>query len=388
MNVLTAEVFDQLYSKIEAHAAKYPVPNFFCAAKEAPERRVVLYGAGGNCQFALYVCSPFSAMKISCICDSKLRGRYIYEHPDGGTSEYAIISPEQLIEGYRDALVCITTWKYEEEIRRFLMEQGFPAEQIFYLRSPWIMPPAVFREAYMDDYRRAYALFPDTRSKQKIIDRVRYHLLGEACPPDSLHKDGYFAYPGIRLEDKEVYVDGGAYIGDTAKEFIQAMNTAGKRGYKVYSFEPDSHNQEIARKTLAAYSGVELVPMGLWSRPATLMFRSDLDSNHIGSNFTSDPNQGSVSMLPVTSLDAFFKDKPENEWPTIIKTDIEGSEKEALLGAAEVIRRKKPRLMISAYHKPEDIYELPKTILSIRDDYQIRLWQIGESYWDMVLYAV
>lgn len=60
---------------------------------------------------------------------------------------------------------------------------------------------------------------------------------------------------------------------------------------------------------------------------------------------------------------------------------------EAILGAAEIIRKVKPKLITSAYHKPEDIYNLPKIIIKIRGDYQFSLWKIGESFDDMVLYA-
>ncbi len=76
------------------------------------------------------------------------------------------------------------------------------------------------------------------------------------------------------------------------------------------------------------------------------------------------------------------------EWPTLIKMDIEGAEKEALLGAEKIIKEKKPKLIICAYHKPEDIYELPRTIMEMRNDYKFTLWQIGESFWDIILYAV
>ena len=87
-------------------------------------------------------------------------------------------------------------------------------------------------------------------------------------------------------------------------------------------------------------------------------------------------------------MDLFFADKPQEQWPTIIKMDIEGEEKEALLGAEQIIRTQKPQMIICAYHKPEDIYELLQTILKIRDDYKISFWQIGRSFWDIILYAV
>lgn len=130
-----------------------------------------------------------------------------------------------------------------------------------------------------------------------------------------------------------------------------------------------------------------MVPYGLWSRKTELKFTSIQGGDYIGSQIEQNENTSST-VVPVTSLDLFFSDKPQDEWPTIIKMDIEGAEKEALVGAANIIKAKKPQLIICAYHKPEDIYELPQTILKIRGDYQFTLWQIGESFWDMILYAV
>ena len=56
-----------------------------------------------------------------------------------------------------------------------------------------------------------------------------------------------------------------------------------------------------------------------------------------------------------------------------IKMDIEGSEVPALLGARETIRRDKPRLAISAYHKDDDLLVLPRLIKDLRPDYRIYL---------------
>lgn len=389
--------FDQIYSEMAEQTGKRAALNFFEAHKKDPDRPVALYGAGGNCQFALFVFSVFGGIRVSCICDSARCGdQYTYENASSGEigETYPVISPDQLLHEHRDAFVCITTWKYEEEIRASLIRAGFPAEQIFYLRDPWIISPTDFRKKYLDGYRWAYEFFPDECSRQKVVNRMRMFLWGDACPADSLFQDGYLGFPGICLTDGEVYIDAGAYVGDTAEEFISNMKAAGKRFSHIYSFEPDPRNIELAEKRLAAYDRVDFVPKGLWSRPGVLRFKSRDGGDHIGSGFEaplagSDWASGENELrVPVTSLDTFFKDRPETEWPTLIKMDIEGSEREALLGAADVIRRKKPRLMICAYHKPEDIYDLPQTILKIREDYRLTLWQIGESYWDLILYAV
>jgi hypothetical protein len=125
---------------------------------------------------------------------------------------------------------------------------------------------------------------------------------------------------------------------------------------------------------------------GLWSAETELVFAQNT-ADRTGSSFVIGPDGGDCR-VPVTSLDAYFGNMPETEWPTFIKMDIEGAEKEALLGSAEIIKRMKPKLAICAYHKSEDIYELPRTILGLRDDYRFILRQHIPGYWDTVLYAV
>jgi hypothetical protein len=51
--------------------------------------------------------------------------------------------------------------------------------------------------------------------------------------------------------------------------------------------------------------------------------------------------------------------------------DIEGAEVKALKGAAETLKRFKPRLSIAAYHEPEHPVEIPKIVRSARGDYQM-----------------
>ncbi|MCM1171688.1 MAG: FkbM family methyltransferase [Clostridium sp.] len=77
---------------------------------------------------------------------------------------------------------------------------------------------------------------------------------------------------------------------------------------------------------------------------------------------------------------------------TCIKMDIEGAEKDALYGAKNHIINEKPKLLISAYHVPEDMFDIPKLIADMRDDYVLYLRFNGEPglIWscDYVLYAL
>jgi hypothetical protein len=170
---------------------------------------------------------------VTCVCDSTATGSYEYKNVS-----YKIISPLQLIKDYQEAFVLITTWKYEREIKEHLLGLGFPRNQIYFLRYHKTLSLDLFRDKYFDGYDWAYNFFTDTTSKQRILDRIKLLLWGIPVPPDSLYKDGYFAFPYIELTDNEVYIDGGAFTGDTAEEFINAVCA-----YRhIYSFEPDPKN--------------------------------------------------------------------------------------------------------------------------------------------------
>ena len=73
---------------------------------------------------------------------------------------------------------------------------------------------------------------------------------------------------------------------------------------------------------------------------------------------------------------------------TFIKMDIEGAELEALKGSREIIQRYRPRLAISAYHKKEDLVELPLYIKELVPEYKLYIRHYSNAGVETVLYAV
>jgi FkbM family methyltransferase len=55
----------------------------------------------------------------------------------------------------------------------------------------------------------------------------------------------------------------------------------------------------------------------------------------------------------------------------LIKMDIEGAEPHALNGASESIRRFRPQLAISIYHRPEHFLEIPLQVAALTEDYDL-----------------
>lgn len=73
---------------------------------------------------------------------------------------------------------------------------------------------------------------------------------------------------------------------------------------------------------------------------------------------------------------------------SFIKMDIEGAEYKAIKGAEQIIKRCRPKLAVSIYHKAEDIWELSEMILRICPDYRLYLRHYSIAQAETVLYAI
>lgn len=71
-----------------------------------------------------------------------------------------------------------------------------------------------------------------------------------------------------------------------------------------------------------------------------------------------------------------------------IKMDIEGAESEALRGASAIIGNCKPRLAIVAYHKEDDLWEIPSLIKKLNPEYKVYFEHHLPIYWESCFYAV
>lgn len=340
------------------------------------DRPLILYGCGQICKAIIFLCEQKN-IRIASLCDSNKTGRY----EDTG---YNIISPESVKEIYPDAIIMITSKRFENDIYKQLRQLGFDNSQIYPFPLPhtYVMHPMLFKSSHLEGFEYAYDFFKGKVSREIILDRMRMHLLGTMLKRTSTAPT-YFEPGIISLSQNEVFVDGGCYKGETVEAFIKQIESRNVDGYyHVYSFEPDPETCETAIRNLKKYECVDVIGKGLWSSETVLKFNA---GGSAGSSFIFGAPSISV---PVTSLDEFFDGKPDKELPTFIKMDIEGAEKEALIGAKNIIKKKHPKLAICVYHKPEDIYELPKLIYDINPEYQFSLQQYSDGVYDTILYAI
>ncbi|MDE6847163.1 MAG: FkbM family methyltransferase [Lachnospiraceae bacterium] len=181
-----------------------------------------------------------------------------------------------------------------------------------------------------------------------------------------------------KIED-EVFVDAGAFDGQSSAMFAL---WAGKYK-KIFALEPDPQNREKCKETLKSIDAeYEILPFGAWDRTEELSFVSGLNgASHIENN-----EQIGVEKKVTVQVDKL--DNLIHEKISFIKMDIEGAEINALKGAEKMIKTYKPKLAICVYHKKEDIWEIPRLILSYVPEYKLYLRHYSLSKDETVLYCI
>lgn len=175
---------------------------------------------------------------------------------------------------------------------------------------------------------------------------------------------GIYDYDGILLRSGDVVLDAGANIGLYTRHALMLGAS------KVVAIEPAPGNLECLRRNLkdeVAAERVIVYSKGVWNKEDVLEMNLEPD-NPMGDSFVSLAPKATKIKLPVTTIDKLVEEL-HLERVDIIKMDIEGAEREALAGAANTIRRFRPRMAISVYHLADDPVVIAALISSIRYDY-------------------
>ena len=220
------------------------------------------------------------------------------------------------------------------------------------------------------------SLYDEKISKENIKNRLAFYKTGDISYIDKIpvNYHQYFQDDYYSISEKEVFVDCGAFDGDSINDFWDF--TKGKYK-KIIGLEPDTISFDKLRDATKDYHDVQLICCATGKENTKVCFSSQ---GVLGSTFSDD---GNGDLTDVKKLDDILKD----EKPTLIKMDIEGAELDTLIGAENTIRKFKPKLAVCIYHKIEDIITIPKYLHSLVPEYKYRVRQHSSSMLETVLYA-
>lgn len=203
-----------------------------------------------------------------------------------------------------------------------------------------------------------------------------------------------YCYEDIfKVEPGEVFIDCGAYLGDSA---IWAYQQGAAR---VCAFEPCPTITELLKVNLTDHNcpADDIYPYAVSDTNNSTTFFFD-ENCVVGGQLLPDINPEQVKIQPNAEPNKVLRCEKVNcirldDWykahqiqPTYIKMDIEGGENAALHGAAEIIQTFKPKLAICLYHKIEDMWEIPLYIHSLVPEYKFYCKK-SFIHGDFILYA-
>jgi FkbM family methyltransferase len=341
---------------------------------------LILIGAGSYLalDFVAYIMAKGS---VVALVDNARAGQTLSDIPyigDAALSDLLAVNPEAI------GILCCGSENAINHFTRLWGERPQPLLSYFEVISflpeaatanYWFVPAFSDPDQIVALHAKASRVFSDTLSRQTLDAIMLYrltwdirHITHIAKPEKAI----YFEPDVMPLTDHEILVDGGAYDGDTVRDFI--AKTGGNYQH-AHAFEIDPVNADLFTGKMQGADRVSLHRVGLWNASAEMGIEQRSDN---GSRIS----QNATVSVPLDAMDNMDLGKV-----SLIKLDIEGAENQALQGAQKLIANHKPRLAICAYHKPNDFQTILDTLSDLRDDYRLTLRHYSPIIFDSVIYA-
>ncbi|MDL2236692.1 FkbM family methyltransferase [Christensenellaceae bacterium OttesenSCG-928-K19] len=329
---------------------------------------IVLYGMGNGADkiiCELEACGiPFEGVFAS---DGFVRGQVFWEHT---VTTYA-----QAKEKFGDMVVLVAFGTHRQDVMQNILR--ISGEQEVYVPDVEVAGSVAFTESFFEahksEFEQAYELLADKESRELYTSMLNYKIGGEISRlMEYTSDDGLFSQEFLNLSEDEIYVDAGAYDGDTVQAFAKRVGNY----KKIYALEPDAKNFKKLLKNTKEFDNC-------------VCFNSAADDANGNALFAA--NAGRQSALNGDVGQAVQTCKIDGIAPdaTLIKLDVEGNERRAIIGACEVISKNKPKMLVSAYHRNEDLYALPLQVFEQRQDYRVYLRRFpAVPAWDLIYYFV
>ncbi len=234
--------------------------------------------------------------------------------------------------------------------------------------------PELWRE-HKDRIVALFSSLADQPSRDVLASIVKARVEGDSGF-HRISRYGEYQHPVVQAEPGDVVIDAGAYDGDMTEVFSRRV---GRRG-RVVALEPDPKNYVALADVARNLRNVVPLCVGAWDKNEVLTFKS-------GANASSMIADDGDTSIAVTSIDDVVETH-RLKTVDLIKMDIEGGEAKAIEGAARTIKRHRPKMQISIYHKFHDIYSLPELLRPMLPNYRFYLGH--HSYYQMEtdLYAI
>ena len=231
------------------------------------------------------------------------------------------------------------------------------SEQELYAPEVPVIGGGLFTKEYYQTHKAEFdcvrSRLADELSKKTFDNIIKYKISGKINYLFDCEVDCNEPYHSFLALKKERFLDLGAYNGDTALDFASRCPDY----QNITAVEPDAKTFKKLQNNTAALRDLTLKNACVSDKCGLLPF-----SMKGGRNSALGDGGTLLESISIDSLKTNF---------SYIKMDVEGAEVDAVKGAEKTIKAAKPKMLISAYHRTEDLIKIPQTVLGIRDDYKL-----------------
>lgn len=197
----------------------------------------------------------------------------------------------------------------------------------------------------------------DEKSLDTFCKLAEFKLTGNI---DKLFSCEYDNTGIFNISHKSVYLDLGAYNGDTAIEFSE------KYPYdRIIAVEPDKRNFRKLSENTSCINNITLYNALISDKDERVF----LDNNKGRGAHESEKGKIPVDALTIDTI--IKKEKLSSDRQLVIKFDVEGNELKAIEGGKNTIKEMHPLMFISCYHRSEDYFTIPLKVFSINNNYKL-----------------
>ena len=239
-----------------------------------------------------------------------------------------------------------------------------------------------FFDAHAEMLERVRDRLSDDVSRATFDAIVQYKLSGDYKLLRPVARPLSEAKELLTIVNDAAFLDLGAYNGDT----VQLYTSLFPQIRNIVAVEPDARNYRKLQENTAGLTGEEASARSIFCIRALVSDHDGtarIDRNK-GRGVHENAHQESRKSVVNASAPAQTENVNELTAATIvtllqgqkaglIKMDVEGNELLAIEGGREVIRRDRPSLIVSCYHRSEDLFTLPLLLSELVPEYKIYL---------------